>query len=87
MSNPDIKYKNQKKQEEIGMSWITSPALVEEAKEKAAICLENGEDTKALYFGALKDTIFVSSDPEKLHATETFKLGGVDFFIGTKKIQ
>lgn len=67
------------------MEWITCSGLLEEAKEKAATCLKNGEVMHALDFGALKDFMFVSSDPDKVIATETFNLDGVDFYIGTKK--
>lgn len=67
------------------MNWVTSSALINRAKKEAKICLETGETIRGVPFGRFEGLIFVSSDPDKVIATESFKEGGKDFFIGTLK--
>ncbi len=57
------------------------PALIKDAKEIAGKMLEN-EEIKPIPFGALKNSVFVTTNPDLITVNKEFELKGRVFYIG-----
>ncbi len=66
--------------------WNISECLLRDAESVADMMLESGEEIRPIPFGSLSDSIFLTTSPELVVASHTFKRREKVFFIGWKRL-